>query len=285
MEQSLLLLIILASLIGGIFSLIGGFFLLWKTNFTKRIIIHLVTFAAGTLLGVAFLDILPEAFEAFPGDPTPLLPWVLAGMVTFYLIEAILIRLHVHDETEVGEQPSFESHHQRPSRGSLPWFITIGDGIHNFVDGIAITAAFLVSIPTGIVTALAVAAHEIPQEISDFSILIHGGLSRRRVAWLNVGASLMTTLGAILAYIFRDTLTPYLPYVLALTAGIFIYIASSDLIPEIQAHHHRRDKPAHTMIILVLAVLLAGWVTATAHQYLEADAERSALVNHIAYTS
>ena len=134
-------------------------------------------------------------------------------------------------------------------------------------------------------TALAIAAHEIPQEISDFSILIHGGLSRRRVAWLNVGAALMTTLGAILAYIFRETLTPYLPYVLALTAGIFIYIASSDLIPEIQAHHHRRDKPAHTMIILVIAVLLVAWLTSTVHHYLEADAERSALVNHIAYTS
>ena len=150
---------------------------------------------------------------------------------------------------------------------------------------IVIVAAFFVSIPTGIVTALAIAAHEIPQEISDFSILIHGGLSRRRVAWLNVGAALMTTLGAILAYIFRETLTPYLPYVLALTAGIFIYIASSDLIPEIQAHHHRRDKPAHTMIILVIAVLLVAWLTSTVHHYLEADAERSALVNHIAYTS
>lgn len=271
MEWPLLLQIVIFSLIGGVFSLVGGFFLLWKSEFTKRIIIHLVTFAAGTLLGVAFLDLLPEAFEALPGEPAELLPWALGGIVAFYLIEAILIRLHTHDETETSETDSVDTHHHRPSRASLPWFITLGDGIHNFVDGVAIAAAFLVSPPTGIITALAVAAHEIPQEISDFSILIHGGLSRRRVAWLNVGAALMTTLGAILAYLFRDTLTPYLPYVLALTAGIFIYIASSDLIPEIQAHHHRRDKPAHTMIILVLAVLLAGWVTAIAHQYLEAD--------------
>ncbi len=269
MDKYLLVSIIISSLIGGVFSLIGGFFLLWKSEFTKRIIIHLITFAAGTLLGVAFLDLLPEAFEAYPNEPAQLLPWVLGGIVAFYLIEAILIRLHSHDETEMVVSHHTEDHSHRPARASLPLFITLGDGIHNFVDGIAITAAFLVSIPTGIVTTLAIAAHEIPQEISDFSVLIHGGLSRRRVAWLNVGAALMTTLGATLAYLFRDTLTPYLPYVLALTAGIFIYIASSDLIPEIQAHHHRKDKPAHTMIILVVAVVLVGYITGAAHQYLE----------------
>lgn len=278
MNLPLPLLIILFSLIGGVFSLVGGFFLLWKSEFTQRIIIHLVTFAAGTLLGVAFLDLLPESFEAFSGEPAALLPWVLAGIVAFYLIEAILIRLHIHDETP--------DNHEEPNplarRAALPWLITVGDGLHNFVDGLAITAAFLVSVPTGIVTALAVAAHEIPQEVSDFSVLIHGGLSRRRVAWLNVGAALMTTVGAVLAYLFRDVLEPYLAYILALTAGIFIYIAASDLIPEIQAHHHRRDKPAHTILILVLAVLLAGWVTTTAHRYLEPEhAQESPIENTV----
>lgn len=277
MDIPLLLQIILFSLIGGVFSLVGGFFLLWKSEVTKRIILHLITFAAGTLLGVAFLDLLPEAFEVWVGDPATLLRWVLAGMVVFYLIETILIRLHVHDETD---EHGDDDHHHRPSRASLPWLITIGDGLHNFVDGIAITAAFLVSVPTGIVTTLAVAAHEIPQEISDFSILIHGGLSKRRVAWLNVVAALMTTVGAILAYLFRDVLEPYLAIILAGTAGIFIYIAASDLIPEIHAHHHRRDKPAHVMIILVLAVLLAGWATQTAHQYLETGHDEAKVVEH-----
>lgn len=269
--------IILFSLIGGVFSLIGGFFLLWKSEITRKIIIHLVTFAAGILLGVAFLDLLPEAFETFTGDAVSLLTWTLGGIVAFFLIETILIRLHVHDETEpIGDVHREAGHGPAgKNRAALPWLVTLGDGLHNFVDGVAITAAFLVSIPTGIVTALAVAAHEIPQEISDFSILIHGGLSKRRVAWLNVGAALMTTVGAVLAYLFRAALEPYLPYILALTAGIFIYIAVADLIPEIQAHHHKRDKPAHIMILLVVAVILSGLITNWAHGYLEAG-ERAA---------
>lgn len=274
MNMPLLITIILLSLTGGVLSLIGGFVLLWQSELTKRIIIHLVTFAAGVLLGVAFLDLLPEAFTEFHGDPTTLFSWVLGGIIAFYLIETVLLRLHVHDETEDAHASHHEFEGPKPkNRAALPWLVTIGDGIHNFVDGLAIAAASLVSVPTGLITALAVAAHEIPQEISDFSILLHGGLSRRRVAWLNVGAALMTTVGAVVAYFLRDTLKPYLAYILAATAGIFIYIATSDLIPEIQSHHHKKDKPAHIMFILVVAVILTGYLTRLANQYLPTESE------------
>lgn len=250
MIDSTLIYIILFSLLGGVVSLIGGFFLLWQSEFTKKILVHLITFSAGTLLAVAFLDLLPEAFEAASVEPARVLPWTLAGILFFFLFERLILRLHTHDESD-------EIEHEKPhTRASLPALVSAGDAIHNFIDGIAITAGFLVSIPTGIITALAVAAHEIPQEIADFSIMLHGGMSRRRVAWLNVGAALMSTLGALTAYLFRDALEPYLAAILAFTAGIFIYIASSDLFPEIHHAHHNNSKTSHLLHITIL--LLAG---------------------------
>jgi len=249
--DSTLFYIILFSLLGGVISLIGGFFLLWQSEFTKKILVQLITFSAGTLLAVAFLDLLPEAFEVTTREPASVLPWTLAGILFFFLFERLILRLHTHDESD-----EIEHEKTRHGRGSLPVLVTAGDAIHNFIDGIAITAGFLVSIPTGVITALAVAAHEIPQEIADFSIMLHGGMSRRRVAWLNVGAALMSTLGALVAYLFRDALEPHLAAILAFTAGIFIYIASSDLFPEIHHAHHNNSKATHLLHITVL--LLAG---------------------------
>lgn len=273
MELSLFWQIILFSFVGGILSLVGGAFLLWKSELAQRISLHLVTFAAGTLLAVVFLDLLPEALE-LGGEPTQIFPWTLGGIIGFFALEAMLVRFNLHREDEVSHAVTGHTHvepaPQPYSRHSLPWLVTIGDGIHNFVDGVAITAAFLVSVPTGIVTALAIAAHEVPQEISDFSILLHGGLSKRRVAWLNIGAALMTTVGAVLAYLLRETIDPFLPIILAVTAGIFIYIAAANLIPEIQHHHRHRDKPSHVIVILILAALLTSALTTWAHQYLEA---------------
>lgn len=250
MIDSTLLYILLASLIGGVFSLIGGFFLLWQSVFTKKILVHLITFSAGTLLAVAFLDLLPEAFEVATVEPADVLPWTLAGILFFFLFERLILRLHTHDESEEIE------HAARHSRNSLPALVTAGDAIHNFIDGIAITAGFLVSIPTGIITALAVAAHEVPQEIADFSIMLHGGMSRRNVAWLNIGAAAMSTVGALVAYLFRGTLEAYLAPILAFTAGVFIYIASSDLFPEIHHAHQGNNKISHLVHVTVL--LLAG---------------------------
>ena len=129
----------------------------------------------------------------------------------------------------------------------------IGDTIHNFVDGVVLTGTFLVSAPLGVITALAIGSHELPQEIGDFSVMLHHGYRRKVVLLANVGSSLASIIGAILAYSFRGFLEPYLPQILAIAAGNFIYIAAADLIPEISATG-RADKTSHIIIMLALGI-------------------------------
>jgi len=250
MEFNLFAQIILFSFIGGVLSLVGGVFLLINPNFTQRIIIHLITFAAGTLLTVALFDILPECIEEI-GSVEAASPWVLAGVLFFFVIELFLRRHHA--QNHISESKNAPHSH---NRASTPLLISIGDFIHNFVDGVAITAGFLISPATGMVTALAIAAHEVPQEISDFSILLKAGWSRGKVLWWNLVVALATTLGAIVAYVFRGSVEPFLGPILAFTVGIFIYIAASDIIPEIHAQSHNHEKPIH--ILHVIIALLAG---------------------------
>lgn len=253
MTDSLLAQIVWFTLVGGLFSLVGGFFLLWQERLTRRIADHLFTVAAGTLLGVAFLDLLPEAFaegvDAGFSAPT-LLGWSLAGLLVFFVLELALRKFHAHHERAL-ELPI--------SRADTPWLVTIGDSLHNFIDGLAIGASFLASGPLGIFTAIGVASHEIPQEMSDFSILLHAGWSRRAVIWSNVVSSLLAVVGGLLAYWFREALTPWLAPLLATTGGMFIYIAASNLIPEIQSR--RPDKPWHVIVALGLGVFVVWLLT------------------------
>lgn len=260
-NNTLLLWIIGASLIGGVGSLIGGVFLLWQESLARRISLHLVTLAAGTLLGVAFLDLMPEAFKEGKltnFSPETLLIWALFGIIIFFLIELLLVRLHTHEEERNLSGHTTTHHSPIQNRRTLPWLVTIGDSLHNFVDGVAITAGFLVSPATGILTAVAVAAHEIPQEVSDFSILLHSGWSRRQVLFWNIIAALGSTIGALTAYNFRATVENILAPLLAFTAGVFIYIAASDLFPDIH-HHAERDKPWHVLVALSLGIGIV-WV-------------------------
>ncbi len=253
MPDSLLVQIIWFTLVGGLFSLIGGFFLLWQERLTRRIADHLFTVAAGTLLGVAFLDLLPEAFVQGidTGFTIPtLLGWTLAGLLLFFLLELVLRKFHAHTEP-ARDLPG--------SRADTPWLVTVGDSFHNFIDGLAIGASFLASGPVGIVTAIGIATHELPQEMSDFSILLRAGWSRRAVLWSNIASSLMAIVGGLLAYTFRDVITPWLAPLLATTGGMFIYIAASNLIPEIQSR--RPDKPWHVIVALGFGVFIV-WLLA-----------------------
>ena len=132
-----------------------------------------------------------------------------------------------------------------------------GDAVHNFLDGIAITVAFLTSFPLGVITAFATAAHEIPQEIGDFAVMLGSNWRKRKVLFWNIVAALMTTIGAILTFVFRDFIEPYTGYLLAVTAGMFIYISAADLIPEI--HHTKRgehDKPSHIIALFLIGIIL-----------------------------
>src|SRR3989338_1552357 len=243
----LLLWIILGCLISGLLSLAGGIGLLFSASWVRRFSVHFVSFAVGALLATAFLDLLPEALELGTGMTENLLMAALAGMVGFFVLESLILKFHPHHHID-----DEELHHH-----ATPNLLMIGDTFHNFIDGGVITSAFLTSIPLGIVTSLAVAAHELPQEISDFSVMLHHGWGRMKVLWINIFSSLSNIAGAVIAFFARDYIEPRLPYLLAITAGIFIYIAAADLIPEI-SHEHRRDKASHVFVLLVLGILAVG---------------------------
>lgn len=220
--------ILLFSLIGGVFSLAGGVILLMKRGWAKKHSCTLVGFAAGVLLSAAFLGLLPEALELaekFDIDFQQLFWWPFLAMVIFFFLERSSVWWHHHHEAKI--------------KPPINLLILIGDGVHNFIDGIVITASFLINIPTGIVTALAVATHEIPQEIADFGIFLKSGMKPKKVFWLNLLSALMTTVGAIAAYSLTDLIIPLQPQLLAFTGGMFIYIAASDLIPEL---HHEKSR-------------------------------------------
>lgn len=219
------------SILGGVLSLIGGIALLFRKDWSHGSILVMISFASGVLLATSFVDLLPEALElsvAQQGDPTRIFEWALLAIAGFFLFERSFAWFHHHHHL-----------HKTHPNPVIP-MVWIGDTLHNAIDGIAITASFFVSIPLGVTTAIAVAAHELPQEIADFSLYLAKGVGRSKTLLLNVLSSLSTILMASLSYFFWDYIGPIQPQLLAFTAGMFIYIAGSDLIPELHGTYHRR---------------------------------------------
>jgi zinc and cadmium transporter len=212
-------------------SLIGVFVFFLKREFTDKIVHTLVAFAIGSLLGAAFFDILPEIAESGNKD---IFSYVLLGLLLFFIMERYIHWHHCHN----GNCDS--SHQHEP----VTYLNLIGDGFHNFVDGALIAAGFLVSVPIGIVTTFAIIAHEIPQELSDFAILIHGGFSKKKALIFNFLSSLTAVLGVIITFLFAKSVEGLIPIILAIAAGGFIYIATADLIPEI----HKENKKENMII-------------------------------------
>jgi len=243
----LLAYILLFTFLGSILSLIGGIALLFKEKLTVRISHFLFSFAAGTLLGTAFLDLLPEARQE--GGDVNVFLWALIGILLFFLIERYIHWFHHHHE-----------HSDKALKPTIP-LIVFGDSIHNFIDGVAIAASFLVSIPLGIITAAAVAAHEIPQEIGDFSILLHKGVKKKKVLIFNILSAFAAMVGAVLTFFLSSFVTGLLPVFISITAGFFIYIAASDLIPEI--HEEKMGKHAIIDSSLLLLGVLSVWLFVT----------------------
>lgn len=244
--------IILYSLTGGVLSLIGGLILLYYRKLVGRTLVHLSTFAAGVLLGAAFLELLPETVEMGQTQNISLnqiTMAILTGIVGFFMLERILLRFHGHGHDRNN------SHIER-----TPWLLIIGDTLHNFADGIAIAIAFLTEPSLGVLTTLAVVAHEVPSEIGEFSIMLQAGWPQRRVLLTNIISAFMATVGAIFTYFLRDVITPATPWILAITIGIFIYIAMADLIPEIN-HQTRQDKASHVVILLVAGILIIDFLS------------------------
>lgn len=251
-ELSTLGYIILFTLIGSVFSLIGGILLLFKEKITLKYSHFLAAFAAGTLLGAVFFDLLPEAVSESRelGLNIDIFAWTLIGILSFFLLERFIHWFHHHQHEYLDEK----------IKPTIPLIIA-GDSVHNFIDGVVIASTFLVSIPLGIVTTLAVAAHEIPQEIGDFGVLLHKGMKRKKIILVNIMSALTAIFGALLAYWLGERIEASLPILLSITAGFFIYIAASDLIPEI--HHENRRGFAVIETALMFAGVATIWIFIT----------------------
>ena len=223
------------SLLGGLGGLlVASGVLLFNDSARARLVPWLVSYAVGALLGVSTLAILPSALEQLPAPRV--LGTLLLGILLFFFLEKLVLWRHCH------------THDCEVHDGAvLP--VLVGDAFHNFVDGAAIAAAVMTSVPLGVSMAVAVAAHEIPQEVGDFAILLHAGYSRSRALLLNVLSALASALGAIAAY-FAFEITPrMLPYFLALSASSFLYVAMADLIPGL--HRGRTDAGSMRQILLI----------------------------------
>lgn len=229
-------------LLGSVGAMAGAALLLaFQDTVRNRLLPCLLAYATGTLLGAAFLGMLPKAMSDAPAIAVS--ATVLAGLVAFLILEKLVIWRHCHEsECEVhGHQG-----------GTL---ILLGDAFHNFVDGVVIAAAFLTSPTLGVATALAVIAHEIPQELGDFAILLHGGLNKGRAFIYNLISSLSTLPGVLLGWFWLDHMRQAIPYVLAISAASFIYIAVADLVPGL----HRQTGPR--AMLKQLALMMAGIAT------------------------
>jgi zinc and cadmium transporter len=261
---NLLLLIIIFTTLGGVLSVLAAaLFLLLPEKQRNRVLPHGISFAIGALLAVSFWGLIPHAFEEVePEQFRDLSATILAGILIFFVLEKLLIWRHCHYHTceAHGEEAQGHDHdHHAHSHGlghrhSAGALIIIGDSIHNFVDGILIAAAFLTDAKLGIVTSLAVAAHEIPQEVGDFAILLESGYSRAKALFYNILSSLATVLGGILAYFSLEDLHHILPYILSLAASSFIYVAVADLIPTL--HKKTELKASLEQIALIAAGVL-----------------------------
>jgi zinc and cadmium transporter len=236
--------IIAASIAGGVLSVCAAALAL----FLRAAWIHsLVSYAIGALLGAAFLEVIPHAFEH--GEPHLVAASILGGILGFFLLEKLLLWRHSHDELEVAHDHGAGHDHGRS--GAL---IVVGDTIHNFLDGILIAAAFLQSTQLGAIAALAIVAHEIPQEVGDFVILLNSGYSRAKAFLVNILSSLATIVGGVLGYYALQFIEGWTPVLLGIVGASMIYVAVADLIPGL----HRRPELRATLSQSILIALGIG---------------------------
>lgn len=246
--------LIVFSLIGGIVSLIGGIILLSRERSARALARYATPFAAGALLAAVFLDLLHEGVELY--EPSTVYTAVLVGILLFFVAERFLHWFHHHHQHEGAADPARS-------------LIIVGDAVHNALDGVAIAAAFLISPTTGIVTTIAVAAHEIPQEIGDFGLLLHKGMSRIKVLVVNVLSALLTTVAAVITFALGSQERLPLGALIGISAGFLLYIAMSDIIPELHEQSSRKRWFDWQPALLILGVIVVGVLIQVTHAYLE----------------
>jgi zinc and cadmium transporter len=249
--STLALIVLFTALSGLLSAFAAGFFLVLGERPRAAVLPHLVSFATGTLLAAAFLGLLPHAVEgAGPGNAHHVGMALLLGILTFFVLEKFVLWRHCHDDPCEIHSPSHEARDAASAK-----MILAGDSFHNVLDGVLIAGAFMTDPKLGIVTSIAVFSHEIPQEVGDLAILLHGGYSRGRAMALNLLTSLTSILGGVLAYFALGTATGLLPYALAFAASSFIYVSVADLIPGL---HRRVDLRAglEQLLFIGLGVVL-----------------------------
>lgn len=252
--------IILFSLLGGILSVLAAsVYLLLSDVLRQRLLPHLISFAIGALLGAAFLALLPHAMT-LSHDFHGLGLTILLGILVFFTLEKMMLWRHCH-----AQDCETHSHNEFLTVKATPGvLILVGDGLHNMVHGVLIASAFLTNFHLGVVTSLAIAAHEIPQEVGDFAVLLHSGFSSGRALLFNILSSLTSIIGAVVAYYSFEGVQFLLPYVLAVAVSNLIYIAVADLIPGLHKQTHFFATVQQLSLIL-LGVVVIYWANAALH--------------------
>ncbi len=253
-----LLYIVLATLAGGVLSVLIAASL--TLAILGRIVKHLVSLSVGVLLGTALLHVLPEAFES-KVEPHRLFATLLGGLLFFFLLEKAELYRHGHHHE--GDDPHHQHHDgfdaEQAGRGG--WSVLVGDSIHNFCDGIIIAAAFLADFQLGVVTSLAIIAHEIPQEVGDFIVLLNAGFSRAKALLYNALSGLASVVGGVLGYFVVGPWEALFPYLLVAASSSFVYVAVADLLPQLQRRLPLRSTLAQLgwiVVGLALVVVVKG---------------------------
>ena len=258
--------ILIACVLGSTLSALLAALLAWRIQ--PRLIPVFVSYSVGALLGVVFLDLLPHIFESTVNYHASA-AWILGGILLFFILEKFVLWRHSHDRTGgesaalattqivlhpainqplQGHTHTHDHTHDRTSE-STAWMVIIGDGFHNFTDGLAIAAAFVTDYRLGVVTAIAIIAHELPHELGDFLVLIHSGFSKMRALFWNLISSLATMVGAVLGYFALRGLETYAEIFLCLAASSMIYVAIADLMPGLQKRTTARESLAQIVLI------------------------------------
>lgn len=225
---------LISVLIISLISFVGALTLVLKRELLNKSIFILVSLAVGALLGDVFVHIIPEAYEAM-GDPTSISFLLIGGILIFFILEKVL---HWH-------------HHTLEHAHPIGKMVLYGDGVHNFIDGLMVAASYMISVEVGVATTIAVILHEIPQEIGNFGVLIHAGYKTGKALWYNFLSALTAIAGALVALVFGSITEEFALWLLPITAGGFIYIALSDLIPELH-----KDRRIEQGIIQVVAIIV-----------------------------
>jgi zinc and cadmium transporter len=247
--------ILLATGLAGIVSITAA--AVFSFTLLTKVVERMVSLSVGIMLSTSLLHALPEAFESHV-DPRGLFATLLGGLLAFFVLEKVALLRHSHHHE--GDGHHHHHGHDAQQAGKAGWMILIGDGMHNFTDGILIAAAFLANPQLGIVTGVAIIAHEIPQEIGDFIVLLNAGFSRARAYVFNLLCSMLAVGGGLLGYYTLDKASGLIPYVLVFASSGFIYIAVSDLMPQMQRRATVRDTIPQ-LLLIGLGVVIVLFLT------------------------